>query len=473
MALPYYIKRSLNTSNPGSLANGEFAYTSNGDVLFIGSNGAVVPIGGKRTPGTLTANQALVVNATGYLDVIKTANLYIGAVSVNVINAVSNSTVLGAASNSELTTTWAIKTYIDAKTAGSLSYGNGMGANATNFYVVAGNTQLVSNSTGVWLTQSNIDHDSLNNFVSNEHIDHSAVSITAGNGLTGGGTIAASRSLAVTAGIGIASNSTGVHVVAGNNQLVSNSTGVWIDQTKIAHDSLSGYSANKHVDHTSVSITAGNGLSGGGDISSSRTLSVSAGTGVTVNSTGVHIGQAVATTSSPTFQDLTLQGNLVINGALTNISATNLTVTDSIIKLANGNATTDSLDVGFYGVYGNSTVTKYTGLYRSASDGKFRLFKESQSEPTTTVNASATGYVQATLVAALESSSVTITGGSITGITDIVVADGGTGVSAITLNSIPVGNGSGPIGMISGTDGQVLASVSGIPTFVALDGGTF
>lgn len=396
MALPYYIRKSLNTASPGSLANGELAYTANGDVLFIGSNGAVVPIGGKRTPGTLTANQALVANATGYLDVIKTANLYIGSVSVNVINAVSNSTVLGTASNSELTTTWAIKTYVDAKTAGSLTYGNGMGANATNFYVVAGNNQLVSNSTGVWINQTNIDHDSLSNFVSNEHIDHSTVSITAGNGLTGGGTIAASR-----------------------------------------------------------------------------TLSVSAGTGVTVNSTGVHIGQAVATTSSPTFQDLTLQGNLVINGALTNISATNLTVTDSIIKLANGNATTDSLDVGFYGVYGNSTVTKYTGLYRSASDGKFRLFKESQSEPTTTVNASATGYVQATLVAAIESSAVTITGGSITGITDIVVADGGTGVSAITLNSIPVGNGSGPIGMISGTDGQVLASVSGVPTFVALDGGTF
>lgn len=42
-----------------------------------------------------------------------------------------------------------------------------------------------------------VDHDSLQNFVANEHIDHSSVSITAGAGLTGGGDITTSRSLAV------------------------------------------------------------------------------------------------------------------------------------------------------------------------------------------------------------------------------------------------------------------------------------
>jgi hypothetical protein len=44
---------------------------------------------------------------------------------------------------------------------------------------------------------ASINHDALLNFVANEHIDHSAVSITAGDGLSGGGTIAATRSLAV------------------------------------------------------------------------------------------------------------------------------------------------------------------------------------------------------------------------------------------------------------------------------------
>ena len=45
-----------------------------------------------------------------------------------------------------------------------------------------------------------IVHDNLSGFVANEHIDHSAVSITAGSGLTGGGTIASTRTLNVGAG---------------------------------------------------------------------------------------------------------------------------------------------------------------------------------------------------------------------------------------------------------------------------------
>jgi len=43
----------------------------------------------------------------------------------------------------------------------------------------------------------------------------------------------------------------------------------------VDHDSLLNFSANEHVDHTGVSISAGTGLTGGGDISANRTLSLS------------------------------------------------------------------------------------------------------------------------------------------------------------------------------------------------------
>ena len=46
-------------------------------------------------------------------------------------------------------------------------------------------------------TDADIVHDNLSGFVANEHIDHSAVSISAGTGLSGGGTIAANRTLAI------------------------------------------------------------------------------------------------------------------------------------------------------------------------------------------------------------------------------------------------------------------------------------
>lgn len=49
------------------------------------------------------------------------------------------------------------------------------------------------------VNQGNIDHDSLLNFVTNNHIDHSSVQIAtaSGSGLSGGGTIAATRNLVV------------------------------------------------------------------------------------------------------------------------------------------------------------------------------------------------------------------------------------------------------------------------------------
>lgn len=45
------------------------------------------------------------------------------------------------------------------------------------------------------LVESNIDHDLLKNFVTNEHIDHSAVSILTQEGITGGGDLTATRTL--------------------------------------------------------------------------------------------------------------------------------------------------------------------------------------------------------------------------------------------------------------------------------------
>jgi hypothetical protein len=55
-------------------------------------------------------------------------------------------------------------------------------------------------ATGVFtgsVLPAGVNHDALQNFVSNEHIDHSSVSVTAGAGLTGGGTIVASRTISM------------------------------------------------------------------------------------------------------------------------------------------------------------------------------------------------------------------------------------------------------------------------------------
>jgi hypothetical protein len=70
------IKRSTANAVVTGLANGELAFTQASNTLFIGlpDGSGVVPIGGARYPGTLTANQALVANSTSGIDKIIVAN---------------------------------------------------------------------------------------------------------------------------------------------------------------------------------------------------------------------------------------------------------------------------------------------------------------------------------------------------------------------------------------------------------------
>ena len=84
----------------------------------------------------------------------------------------------------------------------------------------------------------------------------------------------------------------------------------------------------------------------------------------------------------------------------------------------------------------------------------------------------------ATLVAHLEDSSVAITGGSITGITDLAVADGGTGLSAVAKGSILAANTANVLTAVDGggsTDKVLLytASSDTISWTNTLDGGTY
>ena len=81
------------------------------------------------------------------------------------------------------------------------------------------------------------------------------ITLTAGAGLDGGGAFTLNQSgdetITFTVGDGVISGS-----------------------AQVTHDSTTGFVANEHIDHSSVSITAGTGLNGGGTIASTRTLNV-------------------------------------------------------------------------------------------------------------------------------------------------------------------------------------------------------
>ena len=130
--------------------------------------------------------------------------------------------------------------------------------------------------------------------------------------------------------------------------------------------------------------------------------------------------------------NVTISGNLTVSGDTTTVNTATLAVEDPLINLATGNNSSDAVDIGFYGLYDTSgSQDLYAGLFRDAGDGKFKLFKDNQAAPTTTVNTSGTGYAVATLVANLEATTATL-GGS-----DIISTDN---TKTLTNKTIAAGN---------------------------------
>lgn len=89
----------------------------------------------------------------------------------------------------------------------------------------------------------------------------------------------------VTAGAGL----TGGGDLSANRTFdVGAGTGITVNVNDVALDTAS----TRNTDHAVVSIVAGAGLTGGGDITTSRTIDIGAGTGITVNANDIAINQA-------------------------------------------------------------------------------------------------------------------------------------------------------------------------------------
>ena len=487
MANLIQIKRSLNTSAPGSLANGELAYTANGDVLYVGSNSAVVAIGGKRVPGTLTANQALVANSTSYLDAIKVANATIDKIYANgafgtagqVLSSNSTGGVYFAAPVTNLDG-------LSDVAVTSASAGQVLIANSTSFF---NNVTLSGDITVTAAGVVTIAADSV--ALGTDTTGNYVATITAGNGLSGNATAEGSApTIAVVAGSGIASNSTGVHVVAGTG-VVSNSTGVHIGQAVGTTDNVT------HNDLTINGNTVlGNAISDRVSITGYVNSSIIPSTNGTV-SLGTNalrwdnlFANTTRTGTLTVDTDATINGNLVVSGSLVTINVATLTVTDSLIQLASNNTVSDTLDIGFFGTYNPGTAS-YAGIFRDASDGIFKVFKDLQTVPTTTVNIIGTGYTKGTLDTFLNSQGLTsnltavtltanstvavnMTANSLTLTTALVGTSGGTGLATFTTEDILVANSSNGFRKLTlGTDGFVLQSNGTALLYSSLDGGTF
>ena len=161
--------------------------------------------------------------------------------------------------------------------------------------VISGSEQIEGNfleinGDGVVSQSAQIDHDSTTNFVANEHIDHSSISVGSGKGLSGGGTIDTSRSL--TLDTGSVHFTDGVKAKLNSETVISQSSQI----SGITNTQLAGAIANGKLSNSSIEID-GVSISLGGSVTTLQ-LGTSSTTALAGDTTTISGGQASAITAN-------------------------------------------------------------------------------------------------------------------------------------------------------------------------------
>jgi hypothetical protein len=413
------------------------AFTANGDVLYIGSNGGIVAIGGKRNPGTLTANQALVANSTSGIDKVIVANAAITSIWANGSSGttgqvlVSNGTAI----------------YWGTGTSGSNTYVqfNDSGvANGVASFTFDKTTQTLYSQNAVstqYILATNQSRNITTNYNSVSGAIGVATDLTVGASGSGGNV-----AVPATATINIGSTTVNSTIYSGTANNANNLGGYdvanvqsWItSNASAAYSNATSYAAtisgtaysNAMADTLSRSGSyAGNNTFGGTNTVISSNLTVSSAkifataadfsvntititTDLTVNGNtnlgnnvtdtisvlGVVTGnlnpsanatyylgnnsmrwnevhaQNVHSTTGYFDGNVQVAGDLFVTGNVTTTNVASVVVSDPLIYLAGNNYTSDLVDIGFAANYNDGT-NRHTGLFRDASDGGlYKLF---------------------------------------------------------------------------------------------------
>ena len=211
---------------------------------------------------------------------------------------------------------------------------------------------LNTSGDGVISSSAQVDHDSTTNFVANEHIDHTTVSISAGSGLSGGGTIASTRTLTLdtssvhfTDGVKTKLNTEGV--ISSSAQLTStfdtrylNTIGdnVLSSSAQIATDISGAFTATSGGFSTRITSLE---AAGGTTFSSSVSTRLTSVEGYTLDNV---TDNGSSTTNVITVGGLTVNGNATITGTLTAQQFNTELISSSIIFESGSTKFGDSID---------------------------------------------------------------------------------------------------------------------------------
>lgn len=158
---------------------------------WVGDTNGSLTSAGSSNAYTLTPNGTYAAYASGQTFVFKANHANTGAATLNV-SALGAKAILRPSGSALSSGDIPINSFVTVRYDGTQ-------------FILGGVLSAITSSSAV-------DHDATTNFVANEHIDHTGVTLTAGSGLTGGGDISANRTFAVGAGKGITVNADDVQV---------------------------------------------------------------------------------------------------------------------------------------------------------------------------------------------------------------------------------------------------------------------
>ena len=484
------------TAAPSNIKTGELAYSyvagtqaNNGDRLYVGTGAesggvasAVDIIGGKyftglldHVHGTLAASSALITDSAGKLDRLNVDNLRLDLNTLSSTN--TNGDVIVDPNGSGKTVLHNV--YING-TSDSLAefiYDTVGGA------VTGGTGITVSNNDGANTSTVNITNTGVTAASYGSATQIPTFTVNAQGQLTAAGVANVATALTVDGDSGTA----GVDLLNDDLQVLGTSNEIETAVSKVGTDV-------KVVIGLPNNVTIGNNLnvSGSADI-----------TGTLVVDGNVTLGNAAADTVQ-TSGNLTVGGDLTVNGTTTSVNSTVVSLDDPVLQLADNSGTAvDGLDRGVRFKYGDGSVVKEGFFGLDHQTGRFVFTKdedlsggEDASAPwhdaqfgglyagnvqvgTSNDNTITTGTGNLILNSAGGTidinDNVDISGSLVLG-TDLAVTHGGTGLSSFTGNGVFISNASGnAISFLTGTTGDMIQfNSSGNPISSAvIDGGTY
>ncbi len=257
--------------------------------------------------------------------------------------------------------------------------------NTGSAHFVTGARATISSTDTTGASGINLRYNPATGVISGSLVN-SSVTVSAGSGLSGGGSVSLGGTTTVTLDTSSAHFTGGVKAKLNVDNVVSSSI-------QIDHDATTNFVANEHIDHTAVSITAGSGLSGGGDITTTRTITLDTssshfndGVKTKLNTEGIFSSSVqtdvrnttgiatIATTGSNTFtgiqtisnttnstnfadgalivqggvgitKDVNISGSLTVTGLLTAVSSSIQYVTSSQLNIGLSRITVNDDDL--------------------------------------------------------------------------------------------------------------------------------